>query len=711
MVVRHGSSGNAGTLVDALSRHLDSSEVRVEVFSAPDIQDGSPLEPFMHGLRANDSLVLVHLIEATVGDALANELSGEVIDGVVAIEHTLRERFPALVEVDSWVLIDLGRSWSDSAREVAQSLLAVAEDNRIRSVLAVTGSTTGSVAGDADDRAGMLADAAWALAAGGLGDVPGLNESIRVWAVGSNSFTLNADAWSVICTSRAVSDAIDAGLLKPAAEGELDEALSQAAKWVLDREIGTEAERARIRSGPLGDASELLTVHRDEISQVIPEDWATAADREYLRLAGAPLARYTRVVQGNAQALASGRPGEEAGGHVAALDDALTLQLRSPSGCLRAARFINGLSASLSDRARAVANSPHRDPREIDLDRTRRDLELAVTSMARVKPWSVRIGLMVLTVAVLVHLAVWPLVLALPVLAALVLIAWGGFLRRRARKARDRYVAAIEDRVQALADQRLLEAQMELVKTVQGHAGAFLDSHDALIDMEAADMPAAGTCAADVRRIWDDAHVVRDRFREPNSALQAAAPVPSCGQFFRSYPENEDDARTIASSRSPSVEKSRRDVFEGAEAILRTISLDWTLTDLTDRLKAVCVERSATPRGVQGLSELDPRLTAKVLERLRDINQPRLDSRTKPVECCVIVTPQRKLPEGISALAEVDARALRSGSCDQTRISVVWLSAQDFATPTRKPLADCETTTDQEAGDTELSSGFAQGGI
>lgn len=711
LIVRHGS-GRAGELIKSLSRNIASPDVRVGVFDADAMDDGHVLEPFMHDVRATDVLVLVHVVEAGDDDSLATELTDEVVDGVVAVESTLRRRFPALVDVDSWVLVDLGRTWSQSARTISEALLKVASDNRIRSILAVTGSTAGSVAGDPDDRAGMLADAAWALAVGALGDVPGMREAVRVWAVGSNSFTLNSDAWAVICTSLAVAEAIEQRPLQPAAEGMLDEAKLRAAKWVESREIGTDAEKARILSGPQGDTTELLAVRRDEINAVRPEDWATATDREYLRLAGAPLARFTRVVEGNAEAIAHGRAGEDRGGHVAALDDELTAQLRSPAGCLRAARFVNGLSSALSEAARKVANSPHADPREVAVTRARRDLELAVMSLAKVRPWIVRMALLVVAAAVLVQERSWLLAVVVPFVVAGIIGVWGAMLRRRAVRARDEYVGKVEDRLRALSDQRLLEAQLEVVKRVQSHAGAFLDDHDSLVDMEVAAEPPAGTRAAAVKRIWDDLHAIRDQFRSPESALHVLDPVPSCGHFFASYPQDPADADSIASNKSAGAKASRGRVRDECDSQLQKITLDWDRETITTKLTAACVTESEVPLGVHRLTDLDPDVASEAIAHLSGANQPQLDVRTKPLERCVIVAPDGQIPPGFESIVHSAPTSLVTRSADPRRISVVWLAAQDFASPPPKPFPASDhspSTGVSSAGDPGI--GFVDGGI
>lgn len=695
LLVLHGS-GRAAELIQALNRRFTAPTTQVGVFPADVLNDGSGLEEFMHTVGGDTEVSVVHVLmpldsaedASRSPGAPTSELSHDVVDRLATAEQTLRTRFPALSDVDSWIVIDLGRSWSKSAREVVQAILDIAEDNRIRAVFAVTGSTTRSAAGDVDDRAGMVADAAWSLAVGGLGEARGIKDGTGVWVVGSQSFTLDAPAWALIATAAEVAEAIRQGPLRPVREGMLDQAKDDAKRWVQDRGIGTEDERSELRAAANGDALERLTVSRGDVARVAAPDWAAATEREHLRLAGAPLARFTRIVRGNASALLKGRTGEAtAAGHLGAFDVALAEQLRSPSGCLRTARFLNQVAADLNLAQKSVADTPLTDPSHVDIAQARFDLDTAVQRLPEVRPWLARSVFAVTASAVLLQRTPWWLATAGPLLVGALLGMWAAWKRRKAVNAREAYISAVEDHVRALGIQRMLAAQVDMIKAIQAHVGAFADAHDSPTEMEQSEPPADGTCAAETKRIWNDLQVMVDRFADPGDSLAVLSLLPRCGEFFHSYPETIDEARAIAGTRSPEAIKSRRRVGAAATEILDGLELDSTGESLIDQFTEMCVNESGGRRGVAQLQAMDPAIAEKVLAGLRRSNKPDLEPAIRPLGRHVIVAPDGELPPGFGALEDSSSslpggRPIFARSVDERRLSVIWLVAQEgFAVP------------------------------
>jgi hypothetical protein len=683
----------------------------IQIVNAGQIGDGAVLEGFMRRMRATDDLTLVHLVEPINHETLNNEVADGLVDDVRAVDEALRKRFPAMRAVESCVLIDLGRTWSDQARQAAARLLEVAADTRIGAILAVTGSTAASVAGDRADRAGILADTAWALTAGALTGLHGFTDHVRVWAVASNSFTVDTSAWALLSTTGVVAEAVDRGPLFRPSEGILDGADKKGAQWVADRSIGTSGERDLIRSGFAGDSRGLLDISQEPILAVQPQDWATAADREFMRVAGAPLRRFTQIVRGNAEALAIGH--EDARGHVHSLDDALTAELRLHAGCLRAGRFVNGAANALSEAVRQVANEPRTDPSDVPVDRGRKDLERAVSALAEVRPWSVRVALVALLMLVMTQALALPIaLLAAPAVVGLLWL-WNRRARNRAVEARNKYVELIQSRIRALADQRLFEAQLELIKRVQAHLGAFLDDRDVMVIMEVAETPPENTRAADVMRIWRDLREVRALFQTPDHTFESIQPIPPSGQFFLTYPRDVADANDIASLTSEVAKRGREQVRKACTEELGEVELSWHRSDFVARLQAVCRQEAAVPEGLFAVEEIRKDVMRDVVATLRSRNAPQLDHDQHAREACVVLAPEQDLPPLLEDVLTVDRGVLRVATADPRRISVVWLVQQSFEEPHSPALTPMPVAEQLEPSDPPVppGMGFVEEGV
>lgn len=703
MVLVHGPGACYDQLAALSSRYR--GQTRLALFDADVDAHAGEVEAFMSEVAVGD-FALVHVIPAAAADAPA-AAPGEASDGVAegveappvglaqrveAVDALFRQRYPALEDVDAWVAMDVGRAWNEQAREAVQQVAEIAGEVRVKRVFAVCGSTDVAVAGRQPDIDGMLADLAWNLALSDLGGARGLDPAVWVWAVGSQSFTFDGLAWTLLATSDSISEAIRERPLAPADEALLDASTAAGAQWVRDCTIGTDAERARLTSAGRGDVMERLVVDQSVVEAVAPEDWATAIEREHKRLLGAPLANFTRVVQGRAQAELDGPLGDPEQGLIRRFDVSLTSVLRQPSGCLRAGRYLSGVAEELRIARERVEHLEQHDPKSFDLEGARVDLEASVAALPDTRPWLVRMGLLALAGIVLTVAAPWVVAALLPALAVLIAGGWLMYRRRKVIKLRRRLIDLVEQRVRAIATSRLIAAEVGLIKDLEAHVGEFLDKSGIRTEMEHAVAPTENTRAYDVHRIWLKLKGLAAQFADSQLALAAWKPLPSLGRFFQSFPDDAKDASAAFQRDADDVVQLRKEVRRAADDVLAQIEVDWTDDELHDRLLAAADEVAQPGLKLARLADMQPAAAAEAVAQLQRRNAPHLDQQLEMRTAKVVVGPPEGLPGDFASLGQRDAAdeagLMSASSADDRRVSVLWLRPQDFARPAQAPRDD-----------------------
>ncbi len=618
--VIHSDHTSRGRL-EVLCSRLEGPHGAVMVSAAEaDEHRLDPFEKLLHAAPPSCAIRLIHIVDGDAGDAAA--------ESIRSADEDMRKRCPQAHNISTWLVLRLARGWDDHERALAGAALAAG--TRSGRVATVTTSTRQSVAGNAADESGMVADAAWALGPGGFLP-PG--DRVDVWALGTSSFAINSWASLVASAAKGVLDGLQTGIMGPSA-GNPDDGIA----WVQEQRIGSASQRADFLAGAGIDS---VCQRVASAVTVAPQSWADFITVQYTQASGAPLAEAKRIIRRNAQVALRAMPGRQSkGGLTSAFDVRLLDILHSDSGLRKAGAFVHGVAMGLDNAARdAAAARPDFDPEATKRaeKKLRRQVASLPDTIGALLRWTLAATLLVVAGIAFFGgelLGGWSgrLMLGIPLIAAMIATA---VARNSTIRARAGLEHTLRQRIQWKLETKAVEEQKRLIADLQKHVGSLITADgtrtgsldEAILDT--ADTETA--CAADevLRLFIEFSALIESIDGQQGFGLPSHPDVVQLGKWARVHPEASDREKLFSEPDRGNFAVGR----EAAEDVGRSVQLGESRADIMNRLASYLEESSKLAPIDMSRAIADPLIRNRVVASLQTDNAPDVSpiARTRSV--------------------------------------------------------------------------------